>query len=720
MNNFLDTPLKKVIRVDQKHEKALSKLGISNIRDLIYHIPVRYTNTENTQTVGHAKENESMVLYGTLSNMKTRKTWKTKVAVSEGKISDGSGSLHLIFFNQPYIAKMFNDGDFVKVTGTISSHKGQTSMSNPKMEKVTHAPIGVGDSLFKGQENTEGTIFPIYRETKGITSQWIYHATKKVFTNPEFKKIEDSLPEDILKKYKLPKLQTAFIWLHNPKREKDAEVARKRFAFEEIFFIQLRLQRARADIQSIKGYKIPALTADTTKFISSLPFNLTKAQQKSVDTIVSDMESGIPMSRLLQGDVGSGKTAVAASTIYGVCHTKPVGQSFGYLQVAYMAPTEILAKQHFDSFINFFKGSGLPIALITGKECYKFPSKISPNESTRISKTQLKKWVANGEIALVIGTHALIQKTVEFKHLAYVIIDEQHRFGTRQRKLLAQKKGGTPHLLSMTATPIPRTLALTIYGDLDVSVIDEMPAGRQNIETKIVEMKDRKKIYKHAQEEIDAGRQIYVICPRIQEADPADEQKLQLASVQQETKRLKNEIFPNATIEMLHGKMTPSQKDEVMQDFANGKIDILVATSVVEVGVNAPNASMIIIEGAERFGLSQLHQLRGRVIRGNHKPYCYLFPNTKSEKSWDRLRSLEKTHNGFELAEYDLSLRGSGDLAGNKQWGLSDLAMEALANIQLVEAAQKESKVIITKDKKLTSYPMLKKIIENDETLHLE
>jgi len=718
--NFLDTPLKQLSRFDTLHTKALARLRLLTVRDILYHVPVRYTNTENTGVVQNAEVGEALVLYGTLSNLKTRKTWKTKVAISEGRLSDGSGTIDMMFFNQPYIAKMFHEGDFVKVTGVITLHNDKRSMNNPKLEKVTHAPIGVGDSLFKNTQQDTGTIFPIYRETKGVTSLWIYHMIKKILANPDFKSIADSIPDIILKTYKLPTFHTACVWLHTPRRETDAQVARKRFAFEEIFYIQLKLQQERRLLKDTEGYTIPSLTKDTVAFVKKLPFKLTGDQQKSINTIIEDMESGIPMSRLLQGDVGSGKTAVAAATTFGVCHTHPKGQNFGYLQTAYMAPTEILAKQHFESFITFFKGSGLPVALITGKECYKFPSKSDPNRPTRISKVQLKKWVANGEVALIVGTHALIQKTVEFKHLAYVIIDEQHRFGTRQRKMLMEKEGLTPHLLSMTATPIPRTLALTVYGDLDVSVIAEMPSGRQHIETKIIKLDDRKKVYEHIRKEISLDRQAYIICPRIQEPDPSKEQQLQLASVEAETKRLKEEVFPDAEIAMLHGKMTPAQKDEVMTQFAEGYIDILVATSVVEVGVNAPNASIILIEGAERFGLSQIHQLRGRVIRGNHKPYCYLFPNTKSEKTWERLHALEKTHNGFELAEYDLKLRGSGDLVGNKQWGLSDLAMDALANIQLVEAAQKTAKDIVADDPLLKKHNQLRNSLAKWDAVHME
>jgi ATP-dependent DNA helicase RecG len=401
------------------------------------------------------------------------------------------------------------------------------------------------------------------------------------------------------------------------------------------------------------------------------------------------------MSRLLEGDVGSGKTAVAATTTYAAVTTRPQGQNFGTLQVAYMCPTEILAKQHFESFIKYFYHLGISIGLITSSGCRKFPSKVDPTGWTDISRTQLLKWVANGEIPILIGTHSLIQDKVIFKHLAYVIIDEQHRFGTTQRQKLARKEKRMPHLLSMTATPIPRTLALTIYGDLDLILLDEMPHGRKPVITDIIPPTKRSETYEKIRTEIKAGRQVYVICPRIDEPDPTKELALNAKSVTEEAKRLKKEIFPEFEIGIIHGKMKPSSKDEMMEDFASGKINILVATSVIEVGVNVPNATVILIEGAERFGLAQLHQLRGRVIRSNHQAYCYVFSETKTKTSMDRLKALKTAKNGFELAEHDLQLRGTGELYGRKQWGISDLAMEALKNIKMVEAARTEARTLL-------------------------
>lgn len=658
-------------------------------------------------------ENKAVTIHGSIHNLSLGKTWKTKKAVAKAQVRDTNGSIDIQWFHQPYVAKMFTEGDLVKISGKVNVYNDKLSMINPVIEKINTLPEATG-SMFKEDNNEDSIISPKYRETKGITSLWIYHTAKRLISHNDFKNIKDPIPKDILDKYSLPDIQKSFIWIHAPNTEKDAEVARKRFAFEEMFFIQLKLQNERYFAEGAPTYRIKDAHKKGHDFIKNLPFTLTNSQADVTKEILDDMDSKNPMSRLLEGDVGSGKTVIAAATSYAILKTPPDGRDYGSLQVAYMAPTEILAKQHFESFIEFFEDYKMPIALIAGKGCYKYPSKVSAGEPTKISRAQLSKWVKSGEIAMVIGTHALISKNVEFNDLAYVIIDEQHRFGTRQRKALTSKSSRIPHLLSMTATPIPRTLALTIYGDLDISLIDEMPPGRKEPITEIVPPSKRKKSYEHVQSLLDQGQQAYVICPRIFEQDEEQSSKLRLASVEETAREMKEKVFPNSRIEMLHGKMKPKEKDEVMERFSNGEIDILVATSVIEVGVNVPNASSIMIFGSERFGLSQLHQLRGRVIRGTHQPYCYLFTDTKAEKSLERLSAIEKTHNGFMLAEKDLKIRGMGDFYGQKQWGISDLAMEALSNIVLVESAQKEAKDIIQND------PGLKKNTEMQEYLHIK
>jgi len=701
-----DSPLAKHFRLNDAHTKALSKLRIDTVRDLLYHFPVRYGDTANIEYIKNAEVGKTVALYGKLSGLKTKKSFKSKVPMAEGTLTDETGSVKLVWFHQAYLAKMLRDGTLVRAEGKLTEKNGVRSIVGPKIETVESIPLGVGDSLF-GKEGIESTLYPIYNESKGITSNWIFHTIQRILSSGTLDQIHDPVPDDILHTFNLPKLQTALVWIHRPKKESDSRSARKRFAFEEIFMIQLEKAQTRVERESHGAFQIAKNFLDIKAFTDRFPFPLTDAQTRAIESMFADFKKSYPMSRLLEGDVGSGKTAVAAALAYAVGMSHPIGQSFGNLQVAYMAPTEILAGQHFKSLIEYFTGSGMQIALITGSGCQKFPSKINPAGTTPISRAQLLKWVANGEIPILIGTHALIQKSVRFKHLALVIIDEQHRFGTEQRRKLREKEDHIPHLLSMTATPIPRTLALTLYGDLDLSLLDELPPGRKPVETKIITPDKRKEVYEYIRGEIQNGRQVYVICPRINEPDPDLETAIIAKSVTEEAKRLEQEIFPEFVIGVLHGKMNSKEKDRVMQEFTRGEIHVLVATSVIEVGVNVPNATMIIIEGAERFGLAQLHQLRGRVMRSSLKPSCFIFAETKSANSLERLKALSSAANGFDLAEYDLKQRGAGQLGGGKQWGISDLGMEAIQNIKMVEAARSTAQHIVKTDPKLDTYPLL-------------
>lgn len=920
-------------RLDEPHKKALKRLSINTVEDLLLHLPQRYEDISSIQSVGSLVKDQDAVVFGQIGGLNTRKAWKSRRPISEGWVEDGTARIKIMWFNQPYIAKMLTDGMYVKVAGKVTGTEGKLYLANPEVEKLDSLPIDRHDSIFKNTENLDETIYPVYRETKGVTSKWFFHTVQKCFSAGVLEKISDPIPEDILKRYNLPSLNTALIWIHTPKKAEHAESARKRFAFEEVFYIQVTKARERAEVSVATSYKFKTDPEHIKAFTERFPFSLTKAQTKSITDILKDFGGAHPMSRLLEGDVGSGKTAVAATTAYAVATSRPpegtktvagsilkktkstnlplsarrgegdeenvedyidrdveapqqsnngklADLEFGNLQVAYMAPTEILAKQHFESFIEYFKHLPIQIGLITGSGCQKFPSKSNPEKPTPISRSRLLKWVKNGEIPILIGTHALIYKSVEFKHLAYVIIDEQHRFGVTQRRALVRRKnadetpkdaeifdpllyrdltyrireavfavtkelglghkesiyqhaletefekrklafekqvkipilyrrkeigvyipdfvidnkviielkslpflgdkpkkqlwrylkgsvyklgllinfGGSkldiervvydtarsngtsavassashphlsapiPHLLSMTATPIPRTLALTIYGDLDITLLDEMPKGRKQIITKVVAPSGIQEVYDHIQSELDAGRQAFIICPRIDEPDPSKENALQLKSVKQEAERLKERVFKKARIDILHSKMKPAEKELVMKRFLDHEVDILVATSVVEVGVNVPNATNIIIEGAERFGLAQLHQLRGRVIRGTHQAYCFAVTTKdstgKSGKTLERLKALTTAKNGFELAEYDLTIRGSGDLYGMKQWGLTDLGMEAIKNIKLVEAARAEAKELIEKDRELKSHPQIaKKISSMSKELHME
>lgn len=714
---------KHFLRLRPEQKRALKKLGIKTIRDLLYHFPARYEQAGRTGTAAALSPGAEVTLYGTIRKPETRKTWKSRRPIAEAWLEDDSGRIKLMWFSQPYIAKTLHDGMVVKVSGKVGGTAEKPYLPNPQIERTPVNPEEVHENLFIDEvaEAPAQTLYPVYPESEGISSLWLMHAVRKVFEQKVEQTIDDPLPPEIVERYHLPALATALRFIHEPRSEKDSGAARKRFAFEEIFALQILMQKRRAENRAERALPVTIDRAALKSFIASFPFPPTAAQSRAIDTIALDFAKPSPMLRLLEGDVGSGKTAVAAATAYLVATSTPPGRQSGTLQVAYMCPTEILAKQHFSTFVSYFKDHPIPIGLITGSECRKFPSRIRYEESAKVSKAQFKKWVANGEIPIVIGTHALTQESLAFKHLAYAIVDEQHRFGTSHRSKLVRKDRVAPHLLSMTATPIPRTLALTLYGDLDLTLLDQMPLGRKPVITEVLDKKQREKAYERVRAELAAGHQAYVICPRIDEPDPDKAFAIQAKSVTAEAARLKKEVFKDAEIGILHSKMTPTEKEDTMRSFERNEIQILVATSVVEVGVNVPNATVILVEGAERFGLAQLHQLRGRVIRSTHQAYCFALPETLGPNTKERMKALVNAKNGFELAEYDLSLRGAGELAGGRQWGISDIAMEALRNLKLVEAARGEAAALIATDPTLKKHPALALRAHIAETdVHLE
>ncbi len=730
----LQSPIAELTRLDGDKKIGLAKLGIVTVRDLLYHFPTRYADESQYVSIQGLTEDTVATVRGTIKKLTAKKSWKSKMALTEGVIEDVGGTMTVIWFNQPYLSKMLHVGGTIEITGKVSTYKDSLAMVNPTVREEKALPIDSHDSLFASDEHA--VLTPVYPETRGVSSLWLHHAVTRALATLET--IPDHLPAELLKQNSLPTLKTALIWIHGPKTKDNAIIARKRFAFDEIFSINIARQKERLNIKEQVAYAINTESVDTEDFIKRFGFPLTDAQRTAIGHILQDMEHDVPMSRLLEGDVGSGKTAVAAVAAYATIMNRPfkatdkpldrsvrTKQTYGSLQVAYMAPTEILATQHFESFIELFRHTGISIALITGSGCRKFPSKVASNKDnwTTISRPQLSKWIANGEIPIVIGTHALIQKSLTFKHLALAIIDEQHRFGLNQRKGLAKKDTHFPHLLSMTATPIPRTLALTIYGDLDLSLLDQLPAGRKQVTTVLVTPDKREDVYEKIRAVLKEGRQCYIICPRIASSDKDAKDtiaKLQMKNVTTEAKRLQEKIFPEYRIGILHSKMTKEKKEESMYDFVNHEVDILVATSVVEVGVNVPNATVIIIEGAERFGLSQLHQLRGRVQRSSYQPYCYLFADAKSERTQERMKLFLEAKNGFELAEYDLQLRGTGELTGTQQWGISDIGMEALRNLKLVEAARQAAITLIVEDPTLEKHPLLDAYTKPFEKMHFE
>ncbi len=703
LNSLLTSELK----LSEYQKKTLANLGLKTAKDLLWHFPSRYEEFAASSSVADLTEGAKAMICGNILETKIEKTWRKKMTIAEAILSDGTGQINLVWFHQPYIARMINNGDTIAATGKIQKNKKGFYIANPVYEKINPDEI------------KESGLIPIYPETRGLSSRWFRFSVSKILKKilAGAKNLQDPIPDFILKQYHLPSLKNSLIYIHTPKNLKDAEAGRKRFSFEEVFAIQLSRLKQRMQYDQEPCFSVNSDRKEIADFLSFFSFNLTSSQQKAIEQILNDFQKKSAMARLLEGDVGSGKTVVAATAAFAAVKA-------GY-QVAYMAPTEILARQHFQAFIDYFRPFGAKIGLITSSECLKFPSKIFTNwqnqKPTHISKTQLLKWTSSGEIPILIGTHSLIQKKVKFKNLAFVIIDEQHRFGTSQRASLA-KKSISPHLLSMTATPIPRTLSLTIYGDLDLTLLDEMPAGRKSIITEIVAPKDRQKAYDFIREEIKNEHQAYVICPRINENDKKENLiSMMMRSVKAEYEKLSKKIFPEYKVAMLHGQMLPKEKEKTMSDFRKGEIKILVATSVIEVGVDVANATAIIIEGAERFGLAQLHQLRGRVMRSCHQPYCFIFTESTSKKALARLEVLKKAKNGFELAEYDLKFRGPGELSGKKQWGISDVGMEALKNLKMVEAARDEAKNLLKNHPDLEPYPLLReKISQQNSEIHFE
>lgn len=691
----LETAIEKAPGVGPALLKKLKRMKIKTVKELIFHFPYKYDDFTNNISISNLKINEVCTIFGKIIEIKTTQSWQKKIYITEALIEDKTGAMKALWFNQPYISKILKKDDSAFFSGKMVEGKNGSYLSNPSYEK----------SKAQADLMHTGRLVPAYSKTEGLTSKWLRFILKPILLQLK-NFIPETLPQEILKENNLPSISKAIWEIHFPSSEKSAIEAQKRFSFEELFLIELFVLRERNLLSKEKSIPIETNIELIKKFVGSLNFKLTDAQKKCAWQILKDIEKEKPMNRLLEGDVGSGKTVVAA---IAALNTAKAGR-----QIAFMAPTEILAKQHFSEISKLFQNFKLNIGLLTGKQD-QFKSKKLKNQTIEISRKKLLEKTLTGEIDILIGTHALIQDKVKFGKLGLVVLDEQHRFGVQQRAKLVKNKVIIPHLLSMTATPIPRTLALTIYGDLDLSLIDELPKGRKKIITKIISPVERKETYKFIGKEIKNGRQIFVICPRIEEKE--DGRK----AVKTEFKKLKEEIFPELKVEMLHGKMTPNEKEEIMRSFKNRKADILVSTSVVEVGIDVPNATVMLVEGAEKFGLAQLHQFRGRVGRGEHQSYCFLFTDSESTKTKQRLNALIKCENGFELAEKDLEIRGPGDFKGTKQWGIPDLMMDALKDIKLVEKTRQSAKEFLQKDPYLKQYPLLhQKLSDFRQLIHLE
>ncbi|MDO8600374.1 MAG: ATP-dependent DNA helicase RecG [bacterium] len=728
----LETKLETIIRLTPQKKAGLKKLGVETARDLLTYLPARYEEFAGLKKIRDLIIGESASIIGEIENAKAEKTWRKKMLLAEAVIKDETGTMHAVWFGQPYLANMLKPAMRVRLSGKVQYKKGKLFFTNPTWEFLS---AELQATNYKLQAST---LLPVYSETYGVSSLWLRMQIQRLIS--QIRDWPEILPEEILKKYHLPDFERSVRAIHFPRTLGETEAAKKRFSFEEVFFIQLDHQLERAEHKKKRANPITPDSTLAKEFISSLPFPLTNAQQKVIWQIFEDIKKPEPMARLLEGDVGSGKTLVAAAIALQAAKSG--------LQSAIMAPTEILARQHFYEFMKRLEPFRVRIGLLTSSESQKFPSKIGYKKTAEVSKAQLLKFVASGDIQILIGTHALIQDKVKFKKLAFVVIDEQHRFGTEQRARLAKEKEevahhdtirilkpsqigfakAIPHLLSMTATPIPRTLALTIFGNLDLSVLDEMPPGRKKIITKVVPAAKRSDAYEFIRREIHAGRQAFVICPRIEKPDGKQYKSVramqmfsEMKAVKQEYEKLSKEIFPEFKIAMLHGKLAAKEKEKIMKQFKGGETHILVSTSVVEVGVDIPNATIMMIEGGERFGLAQLHQFRGRVGRGEHQSYCFVFTDSKTAKTRERLKALETAKNGFELAEYDLQFRGAGELSGARQWGMSDAGMEALKNIKMVEAAREEAAMIVNEDPNLKKYPLLKERLERiSQKIHFE
>lgn len=718
----LSTSIEKIPRIGPVYQKRLKRMGIKTVQDLLLHFPYRYDDFSKISLVAEVKAGEVFCVQGKILEIKTNRTWKRRMFLTNAILEDKSGAIKIVWFNQPYLINTLNEGDYVCLAGKAVRGEGGLYLANPAYEKIHED---------KNLTHT-GRLVPVYPETQGLSSRWLRFILKSLIFKIQ-DELEDPLPEKIRLENKLLPFKKSLWQIHFPDSLNLAKKAQERFSFEELFFIELFVLRERMKLARQRGIRVPIKIDLVKRFVDSLPFKLTDAQKKCGWQILKDMEKYRPMNRLLEGDVGSGKTVVAAIAA--------LNASKNGFQVALMAPTEILAKQHFQEVSKLLQNFNLNIGLLTGKTD-KFVSKKLKNDTIEISRKKILEKTIEGEISILIGTHALIQDQVKFKNLALVILDEQHRFGVEQRaKLISdgkKEKKPIPHLLSMTATPIPRTLALTIYGDLDLSLIDQLPKGRKKIITKVISPANRNKAYDFIRQQVRKERQVFVICPRIEaqnnNSKPKDFSKSKLTrkkravlswaevkAVKEEYEKLSKEIFPDLKVAMLHGKLAGKEKERIMRDFKNKKTDILVSTSVVEVGVDIPEATVIMIEGAERFGLAQLHQFRGRVGRSRYQSFCLLFTDSPARKTHQRLKALIGSENGFELSEKDLEIRGPGNLTGTRQWGIPDLAMSALKNIFLVEKTRKTAKEILEKDPYLEKYPLLEERLKKfGQKIHLE
>ncbi len=653
----LQTPVREASRAYKMYASRLEKLGIKKLEDFLFHIPFRYDDYSLVSKIGEVQAGETVTIQGTVEEIKNQYTKRFKT-LQRAVISDDTGSLSVIWFNQPFLTRAMKKGDLISLSGQVELDRNKFTMLSPDYEVI-----------FNNQTIHTGRLVPVYPETKGISSKWLRRQVYKILD--EKNTIKEYLPESLIKENQLMNLNDALQKIHFPQNLEEAQKAKQRLAFEELFILQLSTLARKKEWESASlGYSflVTEFAQKIDEFLKKLPFELTNAQKKAVKEIFADLEAKKPMNRLLEGEVGSGKTVVSAIAMY-------LAFLNGFQSVL-MAPTEILAEQHYKTISKLLSSFKIKIALATGSHKFK-----------------------DSDFDILIGTHAVISEKVKFKNLALVTIDEQQRFGVEQRAII-RSKGKNPHLLTMTATPIPRTVALTIYGDLDLSLLDEMPVGRKKVKTWLVPPEKRKGAYEWIEKEITKHQsQAFIICPFIEES----ESMITVKAAAKEFKNLK-QIFPKLKLGLLHGKLKSREKETVLAGFKDKKIDVLVATPVVEVGIDIPNAAIIMIEASERFGLAQLHQLRGRVGRGDKQSYCLLFTDSKNDSTLKRLKSMESIYIGTQLAELDLKLRGAGDLYGTAQHGKTMLKVADFSDISLIEKTKREAGRIFNE---ISKYPIL-------------